>query len=54
MWGEEWDLPTLIANLEGAQVPGVELRIEHAHKVAALVEQKEIFQRLVAKARSGV
>ncbi|GAA5139594.1 hypothetical protein GCM10023213_20510 [Prosthecobacter algae] len=33
MWGADWDLPTLIANCEQAQVLGVELRIEHAHKV---------------------
>ena len=33
MWGAEWDLPTLILNLEEAQVLGVELRVEHAHKV---------------------
>ncbi|HBJ82928.1 MAG TPA: xylose isomerase [Verrucomicrobiales bacterium] len=33
MWGADWDLPTLINNCETAQVLGVELRIEHAHKV---------------------
>lgn len=33
MWGADWDLPTLIANCETAEVLGVELRIEHAHKV---------------------
>ncbi|MES2738726.1 MAG: TIM barrel protein [Verrucomicrobiota bacterium] len=33
MWAADWDLPTLIANCEQAQVLGVELRIEHAHKV---------------------
>lgn len=33
MWGAEWDLPTLIRNCEETQVLGVELRIEHAHKV---------------------
>lgn len=33
MWGADWDLPTLIENCEAAKVLGVELRIEHAHKV---------------------
>lgn len=33
MWGADWDLPTLIANCETSQVLGVELRVEHAHKV---------------------
>jgi sugar phosphate isomerase/epimerase len=33
MWGAEWDLPTLIHNCEQTEVLGVELRIEHAHKV---------------------
>ncbi|MES2595191.1 MAG: TIM barrel protein [Verrucomicrobiota bacterium] len=33
MWGADWDLPTLIKNCEASEVLGVELRIEHAHKV---------------------
>lgn len=33
MWGADWDLPTLIKNCETAKVLGVELRVEHAHKV---------------------
>lgn len=32
-WGKDWDLPTLIKNCEAAKVLGVELRVEHAHKV---------------------
>lgn len=32
-WGKDWDLPTLITNCEAAKVLGVELRVEHAHKV---------------------
>ena len=35
LWGQYWDLPTVIANCEKAGVPGVELRTEHAHKVEA-------------------
>jgi sugar phosphate isomerase/epimerase len=33
LWGEDWDLPTVIANCEKAGVLGVELRTEHAHRV---------------------
>jgi sugar phosphate isomerase/epimerase len=35
LWGQDWDLPTVIANCEKTGVPGVELRTEHAHKVEA-------------------
>jgi sugar phosphate isomerase/epimerase len=33
LWGQDWDLPTLIANCEKTKVLGVELRTQHAHKV---------------------
>lgn len=33
MWGAEWDLPTLIANLVETKFEGVELRTEHKHGV---------------------
>jgi len=33
LWGKDWDLPTLLKNCEKADVLGVELRVEHAHKV---------------------
>lgn len=32
MWGAEWDLPTLIKNLEQTGFQGVELRTEQRHK----------------------
>jgi hypothetical protein len=32
-WGRDWDLPTLIANCEATGYHGVELRVQHAHKV---------------------
>lgn len=32
-WGRNWDLPTLIANCEKANVMGVELRTQHKHGV---------------------
>lgn len=41
MWGADWDLPTLIANCEKADVLAVELRIEHAHKVEPILTQPE-------------
>ncbi len=33
LWGQDWDLPTLIANCEKSGLHGVELRTGHAHKV---------------------
>jgi len=33
LWGQDWDLPTLIANCEKSDVLGVELRTQHAHGV---------------------
>ncbi len=32
-WGRDWDLPTLISNCEKAGLLGIELRVQHAHKV---------------------
>jgi sugar phosphate isomerase/epimerase len=33
LWGKDWDLQTLLTNCEKAGLHGVELRVEHAHKV---------------------
>lgn len=33
LWGQDWDLPTLISNCEKAGLTGVELRTQHAHGV---------------------
>lgn len=33
LWGQDWDIPTLIANCEKTKLYGVELRVEHAHGV---------------------
>jgi sugar phosphate isomerase/epimerase len=41
MWGADWDLPTLIKNCETAKVLGVELRIEHAHKIDVSLTQEQ-------------
>lgn len=32
-WGRDWDLPTLLSNCEKTGLLGVELRVQHAHKV---------------------
>ena len=48
LWGQDWDLPTLIANCETADVHGVELRTEHAHGVQPTLSAK---QREDVKAR---
>lgn len=41
MWGADWDLPTLIKNCVTAKVLGVELRIEHAHKIDVSLTQEQ-------------
>ncbi|MCP4639148.1 MAG: TIM barrel protein, partial [bacterium] len=33
LWGQDWDLPTLIGNCEKTGLQGVELRVEHKHGV---------------------
>jgi sugar phosphate isomerase/epimerase len=48
LWGQDWDLPTLIANCEATDVFGVELRTEHAHGVQPTISPK---QRREVKAR---
>jgi sugar phosphate isomerase/epimerase len=40
-WGKDWDLPTLIANLEKAKVLGVELRTTHAHGVEPSLNDRQ-------------
>jgi sugar phosphate isomerase/epimerase len=47
-WGDDWDLPTLIANCTKAQVHGLELRTTHAHRVEPnlnAVERREVKRR---------
>lgn len=41
LWGQDWDLPTLIANCEKTGFKGVELRVDHAHKVSAKLTAAE-------------
>lgn len=33
LWAKDWDVPTIIKNCTEANIPGVELRVEHAHNV---------------------
>lgn len=40
-WGNDWDIPTLIKNLTAAEIRGVELRVEHAHKVSPALSTEE-------------
>ncbi len=41
LWGQDWDVPTLIANCKKAGYPGIELRVDHAHKVSAKLTPAE-------------
>lgn len=48
MWGADWDLPTLIKNLEETGFAGVELRTEHKHGVEPTLsadERREVERR---------
>lgn len=48
LWGQDWNLPTLIGNCEKAGVLGVELRTQHAHGVESSLTAT---QRRQVKAR---
>ena len=48
LWGQHWDLPTLIANCERSNVLGLELRTEHKHGVEPHLNKQ---QRLEVKKR---
>ena len=41
LWGQDWDLPTLIENCERSKVLGVELRTTHAHGVEPRLSAEE-------------
>jgi sugar phosphate isomerase/epimerase len=48
LWGQDWDLPTLITNCETSGLLGVELRVDHAHKVEINLtpeQRKEVKKR---------
>jgi sugar phosphate isomerase/epimerase len=47
-WGKDWDVPTLIKNCTETKIHGVELRVEHAHKVMpelTATERREVKSR---------
>ncbi len=49
LWGQDWDLPTLIANCEKAGYAGLELRTQHAHGVETTlnsIQRAEVKKRL--------
>ncbi len=41
LWGQDWDLPTLIENCEKTNVLGLELRTQHAHGVEPTLSKRE-------------
>lgn len=41
LWGQDWPLPTLLANCEKTGVMGVELRTQHAHGVDPHINAKQ-------------
>lgn len=46
LWGKDWDVPTLIKNCTDTKILGVELRVDHAHKVMPDLDRA---QRLAVK-----
>ncbi len=44
LWGKDWDLDTLIRNLTASKILGVELRVDHAHKVSPALTKEERLQ----------
>ncbi len=50
LWAKDWDVPTIIKNCTTSQIHGVELRVDHAHKVMpnlSLAARKEVKARFV-------
>lgn len=48
LWGQDWDLPTLIKNCETTRILGVELRTQHKHGVEPSLSES---QRLEVRRR---
>lgn len=46
-WGQDWDVPTLIAHCERARLSGIELRVDHAHNVSPKLSAEE--RKTIAK-----
>ncbi|NLH15163.1 MAG: TIM barrel protein [Phycisphaerae bacterium] len=48
LWGQDWDLPTVITNCEKSGILGVELRVDHKHDVKPSMtpeQRKEVRKR---------
>ena len=41
LWAKDWDIPTIINNCTDAGIGGVELRVEHAHKVTLELNKEQ-------------
>ncbi|MEZ4829258.1 MAG: TIM barrel protein [Bacteroidia bacterium] len=41
LWGQDWDVPTLIANCTKAKLGAIELRTEHAHGVEPAISTEK-------------
>jgi sugar phosphate isomerase/epimerase len=54
LWGKDWDLPTLIRNMQKTGVYGVELRTEHAHGVDIGLNQRQRYEVKLRFANSPV
>ena len=48
LWGQDWDIPTLLKNCTASGIEGVELRVDHAHGVTtalSVIERARVKQR---------
>lgn len=54
LWGADWDLPTLLENCSKAGIGGVELRVDHAHKVNVTLGEKQRAEVRSQIADSGI
>jgi sugar phosphate isomerase/epimerase len=53
LWGQHWDIPTIIKNCTEASIEGVELRVEHAHGVTldlTAAERQEVKKQFAGSA----
>ncbi len=50
LWGQDWDLPTLIANCEKTGILGVEPRVEHKHglKLSMTADERKAVRKRFA------
>ena len=57
LWGQDWDLPTLITNCEKTGLLGVELRTEHAHGVEtslSIAERNKVKKQFAVNPVNGL